>query len=130
MNASSLSTSDAVSLSLKDEAGRYVASGEGHGGVLSVAWHVVIGFACPLLFIFGKLLVRVLVPDNVVGEANDGVTGALGHLGEAFRLSLVLKGVGREVDARSVDIGLDYDADTANAIKLELFVLVLVAVAH
>lgn len=38
------------------------------------------------------------VPDNVVRETNDLVAGTLRHFGEAFRLGLVLKGVGWEID--------------------------------
>jgi len=45
------------------------------------------------------LLIGVDVPDDVVGQAVDAVPGALGHLGEAFCLGLVLEGVAREVDS-------------------------------
>lgn len=45
------------------------------------------------------LLLGVDVPDNVVGETNDLVTGALGHLGETLGLGLVLESVAGEVDA-------------------------------
>lgn len=45
------------------------------------------------------LLISVDVPHYVVGETNDLVSCPPGHLGKAFCLSLVLKGVAREVDA-------------------------------
>ena len=39
------------------------------------------------------LLVRVYVPDNIVGQAEDLVACALGHLGKSFGLGLVFEGV-------------------------------------
>lgn len=45
------------------------------------------------------LLVRVDVPDHVVGQTNDLVAGTLGHFSEALSLGLVLERVGGEVDA-------------------------------
>lgn len=39
------------------------------------------------------------MPDDVIGEANDIVSSTLGHLGKAFGLSLVFKGIAWEVDA-------------------------------
>ena len=39
------------------------------------------------------------MPDHVVGQTKDAVAGALGHLGEAFCLGLVLEGVAWKVDA-------------------------------
>ena len=45
------------------------------------------------------LLVRVDVPDDVVGQAEDFVARALGHLCESFGFGLVLECVTREVDA-------------------------------
>lgn len=48
------------------------------------------------------LLVRVDVPDDVVGQAVNSVAGSLGHLGETFCLGLVLEGVAWEVDACAV----------------------------
>lgn len=39
------------------------------------------------------------MPDDVVGQAVDLVVGALGHLGEALGLGLVLEGVAGKVDA-------------------------------
>lgn len=44
------------------------------------------------------LLVRVNVPDNIVGQTNDLVAGTLGHLGEALGFGLVLESVCGEVD--------------------------------
>ena len=52
----------------------------------------------PRLCITG-LLVRVDVPDDVVGQAVHAVAGAFGHLREALRLGLVFEGVAGEVDA-------------------------------
>lgn len=45
------------------------------------------------------LLLSVNVPYDVVGQTDDTVTGALGHLGKALCLGLVLEGVTREVDS-------------------------------
>lgn len=49
--------------------------------------------------VLARFLVRVDVPDDVVGEADDFVFCALGHLGEALCLGLVLECVAGEVDA-------------------------------
>ena len=46
-----------------------------------------------------RLLIRVDMPDDVIGEAIDAVAGALGHFREALRLGLVFEGVAGEVDA-------------------------------
>lgn len=45
------------------------------------------------------LLFGVDMPDNVVGQTVHSVSCALRHPGESFRLGLVLKGVGGEVDS-------------------------------
>ena len=45
------------------------------------------------------LFFGVDVPDDIIGEAVDFVAGSLGHFREPFGLCLVLKGIGREVDA-------------------------------
>jgi hypothetical protein len=45
------------------------------------------------------LLRRVNMPNDVVRETNNLVSGALGHLGESFSLGLIFKGVTGEVDA-------------------------------
>lgn len=45
------------------------------------------------------LLVRVDVPDDVVGETDDLVPGALGHFCESLGFGLVLECVGGEVDS-------------------------------
>lgn len=50
-------------------------------------------------FQIARLLVRVDVPDDVVGETDDLVSGAFGHFGEPFRLGLVFEGVAWEIDA-------------------------------
>lgn len=52
----------------------------------------------PRLAVAG-LLLRVNVPDHVVWQSVDLVSRALRHLCESLRLGLVLKGVGREIDA-------------------------------
>lgn len=52
-----------------------------------------------LLFVISFLFVRILMPNHVVGQANNAITGTLGHLGEALGFGLVLKGVAGEVDA-------------------------------
>lgn len=44
------------------------------------------------------LLVGVDVPDHVVGQTDNLVAGALGHLGESLGLGLVLEGIRGEVD--------------------------------
>lgn len=49
-----------------------------------------------------RLLIGVDVPHDVVRQAVDSVSCALGHLGESLGLCLVLKGVGGEVDAYRV----------------------------
>lgn len=99
-----------------------------------------------------RFLVRVDMPDDVVRETNDFVSGSLGHLCETLRLGLVLEGVGGEVDTcgyksalashereigsllpqhtRPVNISLHKDVDTTDAIKLNLLVLVISPVAH
>lgn len=77
-----------------------------------------------------RLLVSVDVPDDVVGQSDDLVAGTLSHLGESFCFGLVLKGIRGEVDAGSVDIGLDEDVDTTDTIELNLLVLVLAPVTH
>lgn len=46
-----------------------------------------------------RLLIRVNVPDDIVGQSEHAVARALRHLGEAFCLGLVLECVGGEVDA-------------------------------
>lgn len=63
---------------------------------------------CEMQLVFGlvslaisqvaRLLVRVNVPDHVVGQTNDLVASTLGHLGEALGFGLVLEGVCGEVD--------------------------------
>lgn len=45
------------------------------------------------------LLVGVDMPNDVVGQANDLVASALGHLGETLGFGLVLERVRGEVDA-------------------------------
>lgn len=44
------------------------------------------------------LLLRVDMPDDVVRQTDNLLLGALGHLRETFRLGLVLKSIGGEVD--------------------------------
>lgn len=60
------------------------------------------------------LLVGVNMPDHVVGQSNDLIPGALGHLGESLGLGLVLEGVCGEVDtcnSQTLDIGLQQTRD-------------------
>ena len=45
------------------------------------------------------LLLGVNVPDHIVGETVHSVAGALGHLGEAFGLGLVLESIAGKVNA-------------------------------
>ncbi len=45
-----------------------------------------------------RLLLRVDMPDNVVGQTLDLVTSAQGHLAKAFGLGLILEGVAGKVD--------------------------------
>jgi len=52
-----------------------------------------------------RFLFRVDVPYNVVWQPNDFVTGALGHLGEALSLSLVLEGISGKVDSYQSSAG-------------------------
>lgn len=75
-------------------------------------------------------LVRVDVPDDVVGQTVDAVACALCHFGEPFRLGLVLKGVAGEIDARAMNIGFDEDVDAADAIEGDLDILIVTPVAH
>ena len=75
------------------------------------------------------------MPDNVVGETNNPISSALGHLGEAFCFGLIFEGVGREVDAfksllvtreipnakaelltRSVNVGFNNDVHATNTV--------------
>ena len=76
------------------------------------------------------LLVRIDVPDDVVGQSVDAVAGPLGHFGEALGLGLVLECVGREVDTGAVNIGLDQNVDTTDAVQWDFNVLVLTPIAH
>jgi len=76
------------------------------------------------------LLLGVDMPHNIVWQAVDTISSSLGHLGEPFGLCLVLKCVAWEVDARSVDIGFDENVDAADAVKLDLLVLVVAPIAH
>lgn len=46
-----------------------------------------------------RLLFGINVPDNVVWQTIDAIAGALGHLGKAFSLGLVLECIAREIDA-------------------------------
>lgn len=50
------------------------------------------------------LLLGVNVPDHIVGETVDAVAGALGHLGEALGLGLVLESIAGEVDAWGLSV--------------------------
>lgn len=77
-----------------------------------------------------RLLIRVDVPHDVVGQTDDLVAGTLRHLGESFGLGLVLKRVRGEIDTGPVNVGLDEDVDATNAVKLDLLVLVLPPVTH
>lgn len=77
-----------------------------------------------------RLFIRIDVPDNIVGQSKDAVSRALGHLGETFRLGLVLECVCGEVDAGAVDICFDDDVDAADAVKGNFFVWIGVPVAH
>ena len=76
------------------------------------------------------LLVRIDVPDDVVGQSVDAVAGPLGHFGEALGLGLVLECVGGEVDAGAVHVGFHDDVDAADAVQGDLLMRVGVAVAH
>lgn len=77
-----------------------------------------------------RLLVSVDVPYDIIGQSDDLIASTLSHLGESFRLSLVLKGVCGEINARSVDVGLDENVDTANTVQIDFFILVLSPVTH
>jgi len=46
-----------------------------------------------------RLLIRVDMPHDVVGQAVDAVPGPLGHLGKAFGLGLVFERITGEIDA-------------------------------
>lgn len=70
------------------------------------------------------------MPHDVVGQSDHLVAGTLSHLGESLGLGLVLEGIRGEVDAGSVNVGLDEDVDATNAVKLNLFILVLAPVTH
>jgi hypothetical protein len=77
-----------------------------------------------------RFLVSINVPDDIIGQAINTITSALGHLGKAFSLGLILKGVAREVDAGTVDIGFDDYIDAANAVEGYFNVFVFEAVTH
>lgn len=47
----------------------------------------------PLTVLIAGLLSRIDVPNDVIGQADDLVTSALGHFGKPLRLRLVLEGV-------------------------------------
>jgi len=65
----------------------------------------MIGGRTPLGLGVARLLLRVDMPYDVVRQSNDFVAGALGHLRKAFRLSLVLESVGREVYSYKLSVG-------------------------
>lgn len=67
---------------------------------------VMESISCRRLCVAG-LLVRVDVPYDVVRQTVDPISCPLGHLGETFRLCLVLEGIGGEVDAYSEAIVSD-----------------------
>jgi len=46
-----------------------------------------------------RFLIRINMPNDVIREADDLVSGSPGHLGETFRLGLVFEGVAGEIDA-------------------------------
>ena len=77
-----------------------------------------------------RLLLRIYVPDDIVGQTIDAVSRAFGHLSEPLGLGLVLEGVARKIDAGAVNICFDHDVDAADAIELDLSVFVLPPVAH
>jgi len=70
------------------------------------------------------------MPNNVIRQAKDAVTGAPRHLGEAFCLGLVLEGVAGEIYAGAVDICLDDDVDAADAVKRHFDVFIGAPVAE
>lgn len=53
-------------------------------------------FSHSLSVAFG--LFSVVMPDDIIGQSVNLIAGALGHLGKPFRLGLVLKRIGREID--------------------------------
>lgn len=46
-----------------------------------------------------RLLLSIDMPDDVIRQTDNSVTGTLGHLSKSFRLGLVLEGVAWEVDS-------------------------------
>ena len=65
----------------------------------------MIGGRTPQGLDVARFLVRVDMPYDVVWQSNDFVTGTLGHLREAFSLSLVLERVGRKVYPYKLSVG-------------------------
>lgn len=70
------------------------------------------------------------MPYNIVWKTVNAIARPLGHLRKAFCLSLVLKCIAREVDARTVDICFYNDVDATDAVKGYFFVFVGAPVAH
>lgn len=54
-----------------------------------------------------RLLVRVDMPDNVVGQSDDLVSCPLRHLRESFCFGLVLESITWEVDTLQIRISID-----------------------
>lgn len=70
------------------------------------------------------------MPDNIIRQAIDIIPRSFRHLGESLCLSLIFKGVAREVDTGAMDVGFDEDVDAADAIEGHFDIFVAVAVAE
>lgn len=60
---------------------------------------------------------------------HDSTDFSMSYLAESFRLGVLLKAKGREMDTATEDPGLGQNTDTANAINLHLHIGVAVRVA-
>lgn len=76
-----------------------------------------------------RLLLRIYVPNDIIRQSINVISGSLRHLGKSFRLGLVLECITGEIDAGAMYVGFDDDVDTADAVKWHFHILVGVAIA-
>lgn len=77
-----------------------------------------------------RLLIRVDMPDDIVWQSIDTVASSVCHFSKAFGFRLVLKGVAREVDSRTMNICLYDDVDTTDTVEGYFLVLVCAPITH
>jgi hypothetical protein len=70
------------------------------------------------------------MPDNIVWESVDTIARSFRHLGESFGFCLVFKGVAGKVDTGTMNVRLDDDVYTADAVEGYFLVFIFAPVAH